>query len=118
MIGSFFNILKIYAGIWNISSRIATVISSIVLGLSQVIGVIILIGIPILAIWGIISLIVKKKKKQIKTENNVYSLQEYLQEVNEKKEVIEYNKFIDVLMIILTCGLWGFWMVFRPKYKR
>lgn len=35
---------------------------------------------------------------------------------NSNKTPIAYNAGVDILMLILTGGLWFIWMLFRPKY--
>lgn len=35
---------------------------------------------------------------------------------NTKKKK-KYNLLLDIILIFMTCGIWFFWMLIRPKYE-
>lgn len=111
------NSFKIFQHSWSIASWIMSVVTSIALFITHYIVIVLMVGIPVLAIVGIYSLVRNKKDNNLKEvdENTNANISN---ENSNKKIRKKYNLAIDIVMIVFTCGLWIIWMIFRPKYEK
>ena len=137
MIKLFFNFFKVFNIFWDL----AIFLSNITFGLSQVLIVVILIAIFVFAIIGIYKTVIKKKsdkveinsfhkgvEKKVATQNVINDIEKDDKLIFNDKDVIykdeknvivkiTYSVGFDILMTIITFGLWLLWVIFRPKYK-
>lgn len=137
MTKSFSNFFKVYNIFW----AIVNFLSIIIFGLSQVIIIAILIAIPVFAIIGIYKIVIKKKSNKVEinsihkgvdakvvTQNVTDDIEKDDKLIFNDKDVIykdeknvivkkKYNVGFDIIMTIITLGLWLLWVIFRPKYK-
>lgn len=137
MIKSFSNSIKVY----NISWDLVNFLFNIIFGLMQVLIVVILIAIPVFAIVGIYKIVIKKKSNKVEinsihkgvdakvvTQNVTDDIEKDDKLIFNDKDVIykdeknvivkkKYNVGFDIIMMIITLGLWLLWVIFRPKYK-
>ena len=111
------NLFEISKLSWSIASWIMSVVTAIALFITQYIVIVLMVGIPVLAIVGIYSLVRNKKDNNLKEvdENTNANISN---ENSNKKIRKKYNLAIDIVMIVFTCGLWIIWMIFRPKYEK
>lgn len=137
MIKSFSNFFKVYNIFW----ALVNFLSTIIFGLSQVLIVVILIAIFVFAIIGIYKTVIKKKSDKVEIDSSHKGIDAKVASRNvtddiekddklifndkdiiykdEKNVIVKttYSVGFDILMTIITFGLWLLWVIFRPKYK-
>ena len=111
------SLFKIFSLSWSIASGVMSFTTTIVLFFTRYISVVLVVGIPVLAIVGIYHLVKNKNDKNLngvdENSNDKITTEGNIEKVKKK-----YNVAIDILMIIITSGLWIIWMIFRPKYEK